>query len=185
MRLSLPTSLNQRILDLPDNSVMPLGGGRMPGDEVAWTYDTDSGVFLKTGGCGNWSSPFWVGYGNNLLFYDPGTEKWYTRRVGDVSGALRPGTGCTRSIVYDPDRKVTWLFGGTASGPFCPAPGEFTYDIKTDRCVKVPRGGVPSEELAQIGCLLSYDPDHHLIVVPPARQPARGAPARRSPARRQ
>jgi len=170
VRLSLPTSLNKRILDLPDNAVMPLGGGRMPGDEVAWTYDADAGVFLKTGGCGNYSSPFWTGYGNNLLFYDPGTEKWYTRRVGDVSGALRPGNGCTRSIVYDPDRKVTWLFGGTASGPFCPAPasppGEFTYDIKTDRYVKVPRGGVPSEELAQIGCLLTYDADHHLIVLP-------------------
>jgi N-acetylneuraminic acid mutarotase len=32
--------------------------------------------------------------------------------------------------------------------------------------VKVPRGGVPSEELAQIGCLLAFDPDHNLIVLP-------------------
>lgn len=170
VRLSLPSSLNKRILDLADNTVIPLGGGRLPGDEVAWTYDSDAGVFLKTGGCGNWSSPFWTGYGNNLLFYDPGTEKWHTRRVGDVSGALRPGTGCTRSVVYDPARKVTWLFGGTASGPYCPAPasgpGEFYYDLKTDRFVKAPRGGVPSEELAQIGCLLTLDPERHLVVLP-------------------
>jgi hypothetical protein len=168
VRRTLPSPLNQRILDMADNSIMPLGGGGMPGDEVGWCYEAEAGVFVKYGGCGNWSNPLWGGYGNDLIYYDPGVERWYTRRSCDVSGAMRPGTGCTRSVFFDPARKVLWFFGGAASGPYCSTPsepaGSFAYDLKADRFLVVP--GDTKAGMGGNGCLLHGDPDHLVAICP-------------------
>ncbi|MGC4120234.1 MAG: hypothetical protein QM765_37760 [Myxococcales bacterium] len=161
IRRSLPSATNQRILDLGDNQLLSLGGGVVPGAEVGWWYDSDAGVLVKYGGCGNTSSPYWNHYGNDLVYYDPGVERWFTRRVGDVSGALRPGNGCTRSVVYDPARKLSWFFGGVGSGPYCQAPqagpGSFAYGISTDR-FELLGDGLPSE-MGNPGCNVAFGPE--------------------------
>lgn len=168
VRLTLPSALNPRITAMGDDTLLALGGGRVPGDEVGWWYDSDRGVLVKYGGCGNWSSPFWTHYGNDLVFYDPGTERWYTRRVGDVSGALRPANGCTRSVVYDPIRKVSWLIGGVGSGPYNPAPassgGNFAYDLERDRFTL--EGTSPPSGLGNVGCNLAFSPTLGVAVLP-------------------
>lgn len=168
VRRALPSPLNSRIADMPDNSVMPLGGGALPGGEVGWCWDPESGTFVKYGGCGNGSSPFWTGYGNSLLYYDPGVERWYTRRVGDIAGAMRPSNGCTRSIVHDSGRKVLWFFGGAASGPYCPVPaepvGSFAYEMKTDRFSLVT--GDTKAGMGGNGCMLQESPDYLVAICP-------------------
>ncbi|MHC4914304.1 MAG: Kelch repeat-containing protein [Planctomycetota bacterium] len=164
-RLKLPSELNKRILNMPDNSVLQLGGGAMPGNEVGWCYDSDAGVMVKYGGCGNWSNPFWAGYGNPLIFYDPGTERWFTRRVGDISGAKRPATGCTRSVCYDSGRKLTWIFGNASSGPYCPgSTGAAGYDIVKDLIITPKSTG--ARGMGNTGCLLTYSPDHKVAMIP-------------------
>jgi len=168
VRLTLPSPANKRILDMADNSLMPLGGGAMSGDEVAWCWDPENGVFAKYGGCGNSQSPFWVQYGNSLALYDPGTERWHVRRPSDVSGAMRPSNGCTRSVLHDSGHKALWFFGGAASGPFCPWPtepaGAFAYDLKTDRFSVVP--GNLKAGMGGNGCMLEEDPDHLVAICP-------------------
>jgi len=167
-RLLLPSALNPRIQAMPENSLLALAGESLPGSEVGFWYDSDVGVFIKYGGCGNHSSPFWTGYGNDLVFYDPGTERMYTRRVGDVSGALRPGNGCTRSVVYDSSHRRTWFFGGVGSGPYCQAPahddGSFAYDFVADRFELLGDGqpvGYPNNS-----CAVSFSPSLGVGMIP-------------------
>jgi hypothetical protein len=163
-RVKFPTALNKRIVDMPDNSVIRLGGGALPGNEVGWCYDSDAGVFVRYGGCGNHSNPFWKGYGNSLVVYDPGAERVYTRRVGDISGAKRPATGCTRSVMYDSGRKLTWIFGCASSGPYCPGCiRNGAYDIKGDVFLALYRKG---RAPVKVGCVLQYSPDHKTAIVP-------------------
>lgn len=169
IRLTLPSALNPKITALEDNSLVALGGGKIPGSEVGWWLDSDRGVLVKYGGCGNSSSPFWTGYGNSLVLYDPGTERWHTRRVGDVSGALRPGNGCTRSVVYDPGRRVSWFFGGVGSGPYCPAPattatGSFAYDFAADRFQIL--GGASAPGMENPGCNVAFGPEANVAIWP-------------------
>lgn len=168
VRLTLPSPPNKRLLEMGDNTLMPLGGGALSGDEIGWCWDPENGVFAKYGGCGNSQSPFWTQYGNSLALYDPGTERWLVRRASDVSGALRPSNGCTRSIVHDSARKVLWFFGGAASGPFCPQPaepnGSFAYDVKTDRFTAVP--GDTKAGMGGNGCMLEEDTDRGLAICP-------------------
>jgi galactose oxidase-like protein len=164
-RLKLPSALNKRIVAMADNSVISLGGGKMPGNEIGWCYDSDAGVMVRYGGCGNGSNPFWTGYGNCLLIYDPGVERYYTRRVADVSGAKRPSTGCTRSTFYDSKRKLTWLFGCASSGPYCPgSTSSAAYDLARDR-LNTPKITYQGR-LRNVGCVLQYSPDHDIAILP-------------------
>jgi hypothetical protein len=168
VRLTLPSPANKRLLDMADNSLMPLGGGAMSGDEIGWCWDPENAVFAKYGGCGNSQSPFWSQYGNSLALYDPGTERWHVRRASDVSGAMRPANGCTRSVLHDSGRKGLWFFGGAASGPFCPWPAEptgaFSYDLKTDRFSVV--SGNLKTGMGSNGCMLEEDPDLLVAICP-------------------
>lgn len=156
-RLILPTELNPKITSLNDNSIIALNGGQnLHGHEVGWTYDSDAGVLVKYGGCGNRCHPFWTGYSNSLLIFDPGTERVYARRVCDIAGAARPATGCTRSVAYDNVQKVTWLFGGVGSGPYCPGStaGSVSYNILTDQ-FELAKQPWP-EGLGNPGCLVQF-----------------------------
>jgi hypothetical protein len=94
-------------------------------------------------------------------------EKCYTRRVGEVSGASRPGNGCTRSVVYDTKRKLWWFFAGAASGPYNPAAptavGPYCYDPLTDLFTDLKKAGANPGNL---GCIMTYDPDHDVSIVP-------------------
>ncbi len=166
IRRTFPSALNPRLVDLPDNTLIPLKGG-LQGDEIPWSYDKDAGVFLKYGGCGNGSSPYWTHYGNDLAIYDPGTESVLHRRVGDVTGQARPGNGCTRVVTYDAKRKVSWFFGGAASGPYAAPPpglpgGYFTYDLPKDQFTLVPVTGSGANQ----NCYMIWSPDHDLAIHP-------------------
>lgn len=163
IRLTLPSPLNKRIVDMPDNSMIALGAGqKLHGHEIGWTYDSDAGVFIKYGGCGNGSNPYWQGYSNSLLIFDPGTERVYTRRVADIAGANRPSTGCTRSVTYDAVQKVTWFFGGVGSGPYCGGTysSSYSYDIAKD--LFIGNSQKWPGELGNPGCFVQYSPDHDL-----------------------
>lgn len=166
VRRHFPTPVNPAIAALGANQMVRLSADRAPGGEVGWWYDSDQGVMVKYGGCGNASSPYWTGYGNSLIIFDPGTGTYLTRRVGDVSGGMRPGNGCTRSVVYDPARKVSWFFGGVGSGPYSQQPpnappGLFTYDFVTDRFGKVGTSTEPS-----VSCNAAFGPSLGLAVYP-------------------
>jgi len=161
--LTFPSPLNKRIIDMPDNSMIELAANqRLHGHEIGWTYDSDAGVLIKYGGCGNNSNPYWAGYSNSLLIFDPGTERIYARRVADVAGANRPSTGCTRSVAYDANQKLTWFFGGVGSGPYCGGTysSTYSYDITKD----IFKGNTQKwpYELANTGCLVQYSPDHNM-----------------------
>ena len=170
VKLAFPSALNPTLLNMNDNSLLYMGRLNSNGDELMWNYDADHGVCVKYGGCGNESSPYWAHYGDDLEVYDPGTGKLYTRRVGDVGGACRPGTGCTRSVVYDSKRKLWWFFGSASSGPYNPAPsgsmGPYSYDLNTDLFTdnKVSQSVDPGNP----ACVLSYDPDHDISIMPRA-----------------
>jgi hypothetical protein len=175
IRRKLPSDLNPRLLELPDNTLIPLKG-RPIGMEISWCYDSDAGVFLKYGGCGNNSCPYWNHYGNDLGYYDPGTETYFERRVADVSGALRPGTGCTRSVIYDARHKLLWLLGGTSSGPYCPLPPEwdpkvtFAYDFAKDQIEVLSPKGTPAAESADASLTyhtyMTFDPERGVAIKP-------------------
>jgi hypothetical protein len=117
--ISFTPTVNSKIRDLPDNTMIAMAGSAVDGGEIMWDYDWVHGIAVNYAGCGNSASPYWTHYGNNVSIYKPGEEKCYIRRVGEVSGANRPATGCTRSTFYDSKRNVWWLFGGTSSGT-CP-----------------------------------------------------------------
>lgn len=166
VRRTFPTPVNPRIAALGANQLVKLTDERLTGGEVGWWYDSDQGVMIKYGGCGNQSSPYWAGYGNSLLIFDPGTARYFSRRVSDVSGGLRPHNGCTRSVVYDPARKVSWFFGGVGSGPYSqhppnPPPGVFAYDFATDRFSKLGPGSEPT-----VNCNVAFGPSVGLAVYP-------------------
>jgi hypothetical protein len=130
-------------------------------------------VFVKVGGCGNNLNPYWGGYGNDFSYYDPRTETLHVRRTMDVSGADRPGTGCTRSIVYDTHRRLVWFYGGASGSPGTPQAaswsgrrGTWSYDWEKDRfTLRSPEGesvaGPPGH-----ACYMVYDPAHRCIVAP-------------------
>lgn len=169
IRRTLPSPLNPRLVELPDNTLMPLKGS-IVGDEIAWGYDKDAGVLIKYGGCGNGASPYWSHYGNDLALYDPGTESVLYRRVGDVSGQARPANGCTRLVTYDAKRKLSWFFGGVASGPYAPYPpgtpeGYYTYDAQLDRFTLVRSTGSGANQ----NCHMVWSPDHDLAINPAER----------------
>lgn len=162
---SFPSPLNQRLLDMPDNSLLLMNSGSGTGNEITWHFDPDDGVLLRYGGCGNNSSPYWSGYGNNLDLYDPGLDRWVCRRTGEISGADRPRNGCTRSVLYDTRRKEWHFFGGTGSGPYNPPYlSSYTYDVGKDSFTyKASEGTMP---LGHVGCVLSYDADHDVTIFP-------------------
>lgn len=167
IRLKLPSPLNPKVTQLADNSWVHLDGGRPPGDEVGWWRDKDLGVLVKYGGCGGGSNPFFGAYGNSLSFYDPGTERWYARRVSDISGANRPGTGCTRSVFYDSLHKSFWFFGGASSGPYCPAQPDtkgsaYSYDLSSDRFSP----HLITQAAPQPGCNLGFSDDLGISIFP-------------------
>ena len=167
IRLNLPSPLNPKITQLGNNRWVRLEGGRPPGDEVGWWRDKDLGVLVKYGGCGGGSNPFFGGYGNSLSFYDPGTERWYARRVSDISGANRPGTGCTRSVFYDSFQRSFWFFGGASSGPYCPTRTDtpvsaYSYDLSSDRFSP----HVMAESAPQPGCNLGFSDDLGISILP-------------------
>lgn len=165
---ALPVGLSEKLQSLSDNALVSLAGKSI-GGEVAWAYSPKHGVFFKYGGCGHHSAPFWGGYGNDLEYYDPVVERAYARRIGDVSGAHRPGTGCTRSIVWDSKREIFWFLGGTASGPFVPTRpsenGVYAYNPSTDQIVLMPRTGKNTEVFGH-HTYLSYDADVDIFVAP-------------------
>jgi hypothetical protein len=169
IRVPVPTPPNPRLLEMADNTVVRLRNGLI-GDEIAWTYDSDAGVFLKYGGCGNSINPYWAHYGNDLTLFDPGTEKTCVRRVSDVSGGARPGNGCTRTMTYDAKRKLTWTFGTVGSGPYMsappqPGPGYYRYGISNDvfTFATIKEHGAPA--FAQ-NCYLAWSPDFDLAIFP-------------------
>lgn len=169
IRKIFPSALNPNLVNLPDNTLYKLQGSII-GDEIAWSYDKDAGVFLKYGGCGNNSNPYWNHYGNDLMLYDPGTETSYWRRVSDVSGGSRPGNGCTRVPTYDAKRKVTWFFGGVGSGPYMAGLpdtpyGYFQYDLEKDIFTHVPFKANPAAEITQ-NCFMIWLPDFDFAVYP-------------------
>lgn len=168
---SLPSPLNPRFLNMPDNTLYAIAAGMAPGDEVGLDFDPDNGIIAKYGGCGNSTNPFWNGYGSSLVYFDPGTEQWYYRRVSDASGLNRPGSGCGRSTIYDTNRKNWWLFGGVSGEPYpCLAPGAnkpWTYDFSTDLFTShnVASSSTPDYEG---GVNLCYSPEYDLTIVPDA-----------------
>lgn len=169
IRKKFPSELNPNLVGLPDNTLIKLKG-TLIGDEIAWGYDRDAGVFLKYGGCGNNSNPYWNHYGNDLMIYDPGTETSYWRRVSDVSGGTRPGNGCTRVPTYDAKRKVTWFFGGVGSGPYMAdasvlPPGFFQYNLEKDLFTHVPFKNNPDREISQ-NCFMIWLNDFDCAVYP-------------------
>jgi len=171
VRRKLPSGLNQKLIDIPDNTLISLEGSVI-GNEVAWVYSEQFGVFFKYGGCGNKSAPYWAGYGNDLGYYDPVTEQFYSRRVGDVSGGDRPSTGCTRSVIWDTKRSVLWLLGGTAARPIPPKlkgliPGNHIYNPEKDLFSRVPRVG-KSIHTSGHHTYLSYSPEGDMMVAPQA-----------------
>lgn len=171
--LQYNSPLNQRLLGLPDKTLLPISGTTSVGAEIMWDVDPDLGVIVKYGGCtNNASSPYWTGYGNQLDIYDIGTESWVPRRVCDVGGCARPMAGCTRSNFYDSKRKCWWMLGVAAGGPWPPAPptavGPYSYDVRTDRFTdhKVVPVFNPNDGGVNVGTAMSYDPDHDISVVP-------------------
>lgn len=169
IRMQFPSPLNPRLADLPDNTLLRLRGA-VPGNEIAWCYDRDAGVFVKYGGCGNGVNPYWTHYGNDMTLYDPGTEKCYVRRASDVSGGARPPNGCTRAVTYDAKRRLTWTFGTVGSGPYMPAPpqpgdGYYRYDLVKDVFMFAPIKVNGAPAFAQ-NCYMEWDPDHDLAIIP-------------------
>ncbi|MBL8028002.1 MAG: T9SS type A sorting domain-containing protein [Fibrobacteres bacterium] len=164
---TFPSQLNHRLINLADNTILSIPAGQGPGDEIKWDYDPDLGLLVKYGGCGNNTSPYWVGYGNDLIAFDPGTESWLTRRVGDASGISRPENGCSRSTIYDTKRKKWWFFASTSGEPYpCQSPdvvGPWSYDFSKDLFTdhKVVQTVNPG-----LGTCISYDPVHDLAIYP-------------------
>lgn len=164
------TPLNDKFLDMAENTLLRLES-MASGDEIRWYYDPDQGIILKYGGCGNGNSPFWGGYGNSMVVYDPGIDAWFAKRTGDVSGINRPGNGCGRSHIYDSNRKQWWFFGGVSGEPYpCLAPqanGPWSYDFANDRFTG---HNIASAERPYLegGINLAYDPEHDVTVVPDA-----------------
>jgi hypothetical protein len=78
--------------------------------EVPWTYDANSKIFVRLGGCTNV-------YNNAVVFFDMGIEDWEIAWPYDNSApAHRPGCGCNRGLCYDPVTKCVWQAGGASSG---------------------------------------------------------------------
>lgn len=170
---TLPSPLNQRFLNMPDNTLYAIAAGIAPGDEVGWDFDPDNGIITKYGGCGNGTNPLFNGYGSSLCFFDPGTETWHYRRVSDVSGYNRPAGGCGRSTIYDTRRKQWWLLGGGSGEPYpCQGPGSdkpWSYDFSTDLFTShhVPTSpALVSIDGLEGGVNLRYSPEFDLAVFP-------------------
>ncbi|MBL8025338.1 MAG: hypothetical protein JNL74_02945, partial [Fibrobacteres bacterium] len=166
--LTFAQGANSRIDNISDNTVMTFTNTGMDGGEIMWDYDWKHGLAVTFGGCGNAASPYWEHYGNNLSMFSPTEEKVYIRRVGETGGANRPATGCTRSTIYDSKRNIWWLFGGTSSGPYCSpesslsAVSVWTYNVDRDVISPVKKG----INIGNMGCVMSYDPDHDITIVP-------------------
>lgn len=162
---SLPSALNPRFLDLGDDSLTLVTGASFSGDEVSWDYDTDMGVIVKYGGCGNGTNPFYGGYGSSMGVFDPGTETWFARRVSDPGGMDRPGTGCTRSSIYDTNHKKWWFFGNISGEPYpCYPPdgiGPYSYDFSADTFYDHKTDG-----RGPGGTNLAFDPVHNITIKP-------------------
>ena len=168
-----PPDLNPRIAGLPDNTAVSLDSGGFSGTEIPWDYDREHGMFVKYGGCNNTVARYWRGYGNDLSYYDPRTETFHVRRAGDVSGADRPGTGCTRSIVYDSHRKLFWFYGGASGAPGTPQAagwparrGTWAYSFAEDKFSFMEPDGESGRGPGEHNCYLVYDPHHRIIVAP-------------------
>lgn len=162
--LTFPSPLNQKLLDLPDNTLYRFSKGCNSG-EVGWEYDPDAGIIARYGGCGNGNSVYWTGYGNNLDIFDPGREIWISRRVCDVSGTLRVWGGCTRSTFYDTRRKRWWFFGKVSGVPYCDggrSVGPWNYDVATDLFENLNVPASAPEVQPYTRC--TYDPDHDITV---------------------
>ncbi|MBL8028832.1 MAG: T9SS type A sorting domain-containing protein [Fibrobacteres bacterium] len=163
---SFPTPLNQKILDMADNSVIQVSADGGTGGEIMWDYDPDAGVLIRYGGCGNSSGSYWGGYGNQLELYDPGTGMVYCRRTLEGAGVNRPRGSCTRSTIYDTRRKEWHFFGGVGSGPIMPPPGStsYAYNVAKDSFT-----AFPSEQpspTGNMGTFLCYDSIHDITILP-------------------
>lgn len=170
---NLPSPLNPRFVNMPDNTIYTIAAGNAPGDEIGFDYDPDNGVIIKYGGCGNNTNPLFVGYGSSLCYFDPGVEKWFYRRVSDVSGYNRPAGGCGRSNIYDTKRGKWWFLGGVSGQPY-PCQGltaikpwsyDFTTDIFTSHQKPTP-GALLQIDGLEGGVNLRYSPEFDMTMFP-------------------
>ncbi|MBL8029176.1 MAG: T9SS type A sorting domain-containing protein [Fibrobacteres bacterium] len=155
---------NQKLLDLPENRWVKLGGGSaLGGGEVPMKYDATNGWFFKYGGCNNGGTTFASGYGNDLSAYDPATERWIAVRYVDPCGPARPANGCTRFYAHDPVGGYSYFAGGTAGNYLASsAPvgwtggnnGIWRYNSKKDKFELIPTTGTYR---GRIGVVCAYD----------------------------
>ena len=162
---------NERLLNLPPNEWVELGGGRrIGGNEVPVKYDESTGFVISYAGCGSRGTTFSAGYANHLSAFDPATERWIALRWYDPCGPPRPGNGCNMFMAYDSRRERAWFHGGTTQNRLARSilpdwqGGSFiwSYHGKTDRFEMFP---VRERPRMGNGVITTYDKENDLFVI--------------------
>ena len=168
---------NEKLLTLPPNEFVPLGGGiRVGGSEVPHAYDESTGYVISYGGCGSFGTTFSNGYGNPLSAYDPATERWIALRWYDPCGPPRHRNGCNMYIAYDTRRGRSWIWGGTSQNRLAMSRlpdwdgGSVIWSYSGLRDRFDMTAVMEQPRLMNNGVITCYDPENDLFVISPSRR---------------
>jgi len=166
--------------DAPDNAWIDTGLTYQGGNEVPAVFDQQNQLFFKYGGCGDGTPPVNIsfpqgdpkypnGYSNTLWVVDVPSQTWQLRRPYDASWPNdRPGNGCSRSYVYDANRKVVWMYGGVSDG----GGGGYVWDLwsydgAADTFARLNSQNLPPSAINDAdGSIIVHDPVNDVIVMP-------------------